>query len=100
MELAQEFASWVEAEPDFEILAPHPLNLVCFAHRNGDTFTASLLEAVNETGKLYASHTKLKGRYAIRMSIGQTHTERRHVERAFALFTETAARLLAAQSSP
>jgi aromatic-L-amino-acid/L-tryptophan decarboxylase len=84
--LAQEFARWVETDDDFELLAPHPLNLVCFAHRGGDEKTRDILERANASGKLYASHTLLKGRYAIRMSIGQTHTELRHVKNAWSLF--------------
>lgn len=90
IEITQQFARWVGDDPEFEVLAPHPLTLVCFAHKNGDVFTRSLLEAVNQTGKLFATHTVLNGRYAIRMSIAQTDTEIRHVEKAWALFQETA----------
>ena len=88
--LAQTFAGWVERDANFELLAPSPLNLVCFAHRDGDSKTKQILEQANDSGKLYASHTVLKGRYAIRMSIGQTHTELRHVEKAWDLFKEMA----------
>jgi len=78
--LAREFAAWVEADPDFEIVAPVPLNLVCFRHRAGDAFSEKLLNALNEGGTAYLTHTKLNGQYVLRMVIGQTHTERRHVE--------------------
>ena len=88
--LAQLFAGWVKDDPAFELLAPHPLNLVCFAHHDGDKRTKDILARANASGNLYASHTVLKGRYCIRMSIGQTHTERVHVENAWALFKELA----------
>ena len=93
VELARLFTSWVEADPDFELLADVPLNLVCFAHRKGNAYTESLLAAANNTGRLFASHTVLDGRYAIRMSIGQTWTEERHIRNAWAIFKETAENL-------
>ncbi len=86
--LAQDFAGWVDASSSWEILAPHPLNLVCFAHRDGNDRTRAILEAVNASGGLFASHTILAGRYAIRLCVGQTHTTRRHVEAAWAAFAE------------
>jgi len=81
--LAQEFASWVRADRRFEILAPHPLTLVCFAHRDGDAMTQRILDRVNASGRMYVTHTKLRDRVAIRMSIGATLTQRRHVEQAW-----------------
>jgi len=86
--LAQEFAGWVDASDRWEILAPHPLNLVCFAHRDGNDRTRAILENVNAGGGLFASHTVLAGRYAIRLCVGQTHTTRRHVEAAWAAFQD------------
>src|SRR5258708_2339290 len=80
VELAQRFASWIEANKDFEVLAPVPLNLVCFAHRAGDEFNRRLLERLNQSGKLYLTHTVLNGRYTLRLCVGQTHTEAEHVE--------------------
>ncbi len=81
--LAQEFAGWVEADPDFALAAPAPLNLVCFRHRGGDERTRQILERCNASGALYLTHTRLDGRLALRMSIGQTHTEARHVRAAW-----------------
>jgi aromatic-L-amino-acid decarboxylase len=78
--LAQWFAAQVDAHARFERLAPTELNLVCFAHADGDDRTQQLLEAVNADGHAYLTHTRLADRYAIRVSIGQTRTERRHVE--------------------
>lgn len=91
--LAQEFASWVEADPDWEILAPHPLSVVCFRHRKGDAFNARLLEAVNDGGEAFISHTKLDGVYALRMAIGNLRTTRDDVRAAWNEMKSQAARL-------
>jgi aromatic-L-amino-acid decarboxylase len=93
VEWAQEFAGWVDASDDFERLAPAPLNLVCFRHRRGDEFSERLLARLNESGKLYLTHTRLAGRYALRMAIGGTWTERRHVESAWRTIVEVASDL-------
>jgi len=81
--LAQEFAAWVQADPDFALAAPVPLNLVCFRHRGGDTVNQQLLDQLNQSGQLYLTHTRLHGKLTLRMSIGQTHTEERHVVNAW-----------------
>ncbi len=83
VELAQMFASWVREDARFELAAPVPLNLVCFRHRGGDSVNEELLKKLNASGKLYLTHTKLADRYTLRMSIGQTHTEERHVRSAW-----------------
>ena len=81
--LARAFASWVEADPDFELAAPAPLNLVCFRHLGGDGVNQSIMDRLNASGALYLTHTRLDGRLVLRLSIGQAHTEARHVERAW-----------------
>ncbi|HWW00047.1 MAG TPA: pyridoxal-dependent decarboxylase [Candidatus Acidoferrum sp.] len=91
VQLAQEFARWVEQSKDFELMAPAPLNLVCFAHRAGDDFNRRLLERLNQTGKVYMTHAVLNGRYTLRLCVGQTHTEERHVRAAWELLQQTAA---------
>jgi aromatic-L-amino-acid decarboxylase len=88
--LAQEFAGWVQADPDFELAAPAPLNLVCFRHTGGDDLNHQILERLNRSGALYLSHTKLDGKYTLRMSIGQTNTEQRHVATAWELIRAAA----------
>ncbi len=80
--LAQEFAGWVEADDLFEIPVPHPLSLVCFRLRSGDDDNRELLDRVNDSG-LLLSHTRVGGRLTLRMAIGGTRTESRHVERAW-----------------
>jgi len=90
---AQEFARWVQEDPRFELVAPVPLNLVCFRHRAGDAFNEELLERLNRSGRLYLSHTKLDGRYVLRFCVGQTHTEAHHVRAAWQFIQETAEQL-------
>ena len=91
--LAQRFAKWVEESDQFELAAPVPLNLVCFRHVGGDGANRELMERVNRSGKLYLTHTMLGGRYTLRLCVGQTKTEERHVEQAWRVIRETAAEL-------
>ena len=91
--LAREFAAWIKASDDFEITAPAPLNLVCFAHRVGDDFNKHLLEELNKGGRIFLTHTILNGRYMLRFCVGQTHTTARHVREAWELIRSTAKRL-------
>ncbi len=82
--LAHLFAGWVAADPRFELAAPAPLSLVCFRLRQGgDAANRALLERLNASGKLYLTHTVLDGRYTLRLSIGGTLTEERHVRAAW-----------------
>jgi aromatic-L-amino-acid/L-tryptophan decarboxylase len=90
VELAQKFAGWVEESPDFELVLNPPLNLVCFRHKSGNDFNMKLMHAVNETGKAFFTHTKLNEKLVLRMSIGQTHTEERHVKETWKLIQNTA----------
>jgi aromatic-L-amino-acid/L-tryptophan decarboxylase len=100
IELAQILASWVSDDPDWEVLAPHPLSVVCFryAPRDRDPATfdalnARLLDAVNATGELFISHTKVGGAYALRLAIGNLRTERSDVELAWRVLAVEAAKL-------
>ena len=88
--LAQEFAGWVAADNDFEIAAPHPLNLVCFRHKGGDERNQRMMEKLNASGALYLTHTKLNGKFTLRVCVGQSQTQRRHVEHAWKLIQESA----------
>jgi aromatic-L-amino-acid decarboxylase len=93
VEMAQEFAGWVEGDERFELVVPPPLNLVCFRHVDGDGINERLLEHLNRSGNLYLSHTRLNGQYTLRFCAGQTHTEARHVRRAWQQIREAAAEL-------
>ena len=92
--LGQQFASWVAADPAFELAAPAPLNLVCFRLREGDDeANRALLERLNASGQLYLTHTVLDGKYTLRLAIGATLTEERHVASAWRLIQELASTL-------
>jgi len=93
VQLAQDFAGWVDAAKEFECVAPAPLNLVCFRHTSGDAFNKELVERLNRSGKLFLTHTTLNDQYVLRMCIGQTHTDERHVKRAWHLIQDTAEKI-------
>lgn len=80
---AESLAQKITEHPEFDLLVPQKLNLLCFAHQRGDEFSQQLLENINKSGALFATHTRIAGRYAIRFCIGQTHTQWHHVEAAW-----------------
>lgn len=88
--LAQNFAEWVAAHPDFELAAPAPLNLVCFRHKGGDAFNQELMDRLNQSGRLFLTHTRLNDRLTLRLCVGQTFTEAEHVAQAWRLIQQTA----------
>ena len=86
MALAQTFARWVDESDRFERVAPVPFSVVCFRLRGGtDEQHAQLLDAVNTSGEVFLSHTKLDGRFVLRLAIGHLRTAERHVARAWEL---------------
>jgi aromatic-L-amino-acid decarboxylase len=91
--LAQQLARWISADDRFELATPPPLNLVCFYLNSGDEANERLLEALNRSGDLYLTHTRLNGRFTLRMCVGQTNTTERHVEKAWWRIQEEASRL-------
>jgi aromatic-L-amino-acid decarboxylase len=110
IELAQRFAAWIDEAPDFERLAPAPFSTVCFRYRPAalagretepaiatalDELNTGLLDAVNRTGEVFLSHTRLRDRFTIRLAVGNLRTEERHVRRAFDLLAAEGARLAA-----
>src|SRR3546814_6174658 len=80
IELPQTCAEGCAAPPLLMVVAPHPLNLVCFRHVGGDEPTEALLAALNGTGRVFLTHTRLDGRFVIRVAIGAQATEARHVD--------------------
>jgi len=97
--LAAGLKSWIEKQANFELLAPVEFGLVCFRfHPRGiddintlNALNEQLLLAVNATGQVYITHTKLDGKYTLRMVTSQTNIERSHVEHAWNLIVNTAA---------
>ncbi|MBA2382121.1 MAG: amino acid decarboxylase [Chloroflexi bacterium] len=99
LDLTRAFAADIEAAPDWELLAPVPFSTVCFRHVPPalstdeaalDAHNAAIMATVNGTGEVFLSHTKLRGRFTIRLAIGNLRTERRHVERAWELLRTAA----------
>ena len=105
--LAQLFSQWVEADPDFERLAPVPFSVVCFRARPAgrpmreaelSALNEKLLGSVNGTGEVFLSHTVLNGRFTLRLAVGHLRTSERHVARAWKLLKSHAAQLAATSS--
>ncbi len=103
MQLAQTFAGWVDESRDFERLAPVPFSVVCFRHRPSkstlseeqlEQLNSRLLEAVNRSGEVFLSHTRLDGRYSLRLAVGHIRTTTVHVRRAWELLQAEAGRLM------
>jgi aromatic-L-amino-acid/L-tryptophan decarboxylase len=101
LEFAQWFVDQVDADPDWERLAPVPFSTVCFRWRPTgwtgtdvalDDANAAIMDTVNRTGEVFLSHTRLDGRFTIRVAIGNLRTEHRHVERTWALLKAAAGR--------
>jgi aromatic-L-amino-acid decarboxylase len=101
MRLAQLFASWVDADPRFERVAPVPLSVVCFRARPShtqepaavDAFNEEILNRVNASGDVFLSHTKLNNMLVLRLAIGHLRTTETHVARAWELLRAHAAAL-------
>jgi aromatic-L-amino-acid decarboxylase len=108
LEQAERVVAWIDADPDWERLAPAPFSTVCFRYRPAhlagredepvvradlDELNTRLMDAVNRTGEVFLSHTRLRDRFTIRIAIGNLRTEPRHVERAWELLRREAARL-------
>jgi aromatic-L-amino-acid decarboxylase len=92
--LAADLASWIDAHPDFERMAPVPFSVVCFRWRPAgrslpdtelDAANQRLMDAVNATGEVFLSHTRLHDRVSLRIAIGHHDTSERHVRRAWEL---------------
>jgi aromatic-L-amino-acid/L-tryptophan decarboxylase len=101
------FASWIDADPDWERLAPVPFSTVCFRARPRgmapedprlDALNERLLEATNATGEVFLSHAVLGGRFTLRLAVGNIRTQERHVRRAWEILRAEALRLGGAPS--
>ena len=108
--LARLFAAWIEESPDWELLAPVPLSVVCFRAappRDGatgeetdegrasrlDALNERIINAVNASGAAFLTHTKLDGRFTIRLAVGNIRTTERHVREVWELLQGHRARL-------
>ena len=110
--LARLFARWIETDPQFEVLAPVVMGVVCFrvvspfnssgtaknvaaheANESLDDLNRQLIEAINTTGKAYLTHTVLRGRVAMRLAVGNVLTTEHHLAQVYDLVRHEAARL-------
>ncbi len=93
-DLARQFAEWVAADPRFEVVAPVPFSTVCFRLRGDDEAADArnerLLSAVNAVGPVLLSPTRLRGRFVLRLAVGNLHTRREHVQMAWELLQKNA----------
>jgi aromatic-L-amino-acid/L-tryptophan decarboxylase len=97
--LAGELAGWIAADERFEVVAPHPFSLVCFRLRDAtDEANEELLRRLNATGRVFLTHTRVGGRYVLRMAIGALQTTDEHVRSAWKLIQESAAAPTAGQN--
>jgi len=88
--LAELFESWVNDEPGWEVCAPRHFSLVCFRHKGGDEHNEAIVDRVNRSGELFLSHTRLDGRYVLRLAIGNERTTEADVRRAWDALRATA----------
>lgn len=105
-----DLAKWLEAEinasPDFKLVVPRSLNLLCFYYKPDDMddivelykLNEKLLNRLNATGKIYLTHTTVYGVYTLRMSIGQTNVAQRHIEVAWDLIQREARAITSAKT--
>jgi aromatic-L-amino-acid decarboxylase len=98
--LAQLFKGWVEEHEVFELMAPVDFSLVCFRLNDGrdeealSDLNKQLLESLNQTGKVFLTHTSLRGKYVLRMAIAARTTQERHVREAWELIASKAVEIL------
>jgi aromatic-L-amino-acid/L-tryptophan decarboxylase len=99
--IAKNLEKKIREEKEFEILTPVTFNLICFRYKPFEIksedelnkLNEKLLHKINDTGKIYLSHTKLNGRYTLRMVIGQTYVTEEHAIKAWELIKETSYKL-------
>ncbi|MFI5925332.1 pyridoxal-dependent decarboxylase [Micromonospora sp. NPDC051543] len=93
--LAARFADHLRADDRFELAAAHPFSLVCFRLRADDDANAELLASVNATGRAHLTHTRVAGRYILRLAVGSPQTTEAHIDETWTLLAEAADKLLA-----
>jgi len=97
--LATELAEWIQADPDFELVAPVPFSTVCFRWQVGETddegnqLNQRLLAEINAQGPILLSHTELDHRYTLRVTIGNLKTTADHIHQAWQIIRAAADRL-------
>jgi aromatic-L-amino-acid decarboxylase len=100
--LGQDLKEEIDQHNDFELLAPVPLNTICFRYHPShisdkeklDEINERLLNELQESGKIFLTHTKLEEKYTIRIVLGNTNLEKRHVDKAWQLIQQKAEQLM------
>jgi aromatic-L-amino-acid decarboxylase len=90
--LADLFAGWVEQSPDWELVAPRRFSLVVFRRNGTDEENEQLEQRVNASGEIFITHTKLDGRYVLRLAVGNARTTEADVRRAWEVLNKEAER--------
>jgi aromatic-L-amino-acid/L-tryptophan decarboxylase len=90
--LADLFAGWVDDDPGWELVAPQRFSLVVFRLRGSDEQNEAVLDGVNRSGEIFISHTRLNGRYVLRLAIGNARTTEADVRRAWEVLRNEAVR--------
>jgi aromatic-L-amino-acid decarboxylase len=97
LEIARKLSEEISSESDFELMAPVKLNTVCFRYKPSgasaeeiNSVNEKLNHLLNDSGRLYMTHTKLEGRYTLRMVTAQTNVTWDHVSTAWELIKSTA----------
>jgi aromatic-L-amino-acid decarboxylase len=80
---AQKFAALVDDDPRFERVAPVPFSVVCFRYKGSDEQNLAIEERVNQTGRVFISHTALNHQMVLRLAIGNMGTTWADVEEAW-----------------
>jgi len=81
--LSEVFERWVRDEPGWEVCAPRHFSLVCFRRDASDEDNEAIVERVNRSGEIFLSHTRIDGRYVLRLAIGNERTTEADVRRAW-----------------
>jgi aromatic-L-amino-acid decarboxylase len=91
LRLAELFEGWVRDEPGWEVVAPRPFSVVCFRLAGSDADNERLLESVNASGEIFISHTRLDGRFVLRLAVGSFRTTEEDVRLAWDVLRREAA---------
>ncbi len=86
--LTQKLLDWINADKNFEVIAPAPFNLICFRAKGSNKLNRNLLNYINDSGEIFITHTILKDLFTLRLCVGQTHTNIKHIKQAWDLIRD------------
>ncbi len=97
VEMAWTLAAWIDEAPEWERMAPTPMSTVLFRHMRADmdgealdAHNRAIMDAVNATGRVFLSHTVVRGRFALRLAVGNLKTTQAHLRETWDLLERTA----------